>query len=158
MSIPVRRHHLVRGTHDETEAYFRDGSKAGQFVAHRYSQMRCDGRMGKCPIPPKRAPLIVVPPKPWAIEIAPRKVYTTLHYCETCTPEIPPRALMLIDDRMKALIEQRCKQVWPHEYRPDFDAAFVRWELVTTPEYRAFLLKIERAHAGAVSSQGIPLL
>lgn len=148
MSSPTGPHHLQREI---------DQGAGGVYVAQLYSQMRCDGDMGRCKLPPHRAPVIIVPPTPYVLLIEPRKVFTTLHYCERHTREVTVHPADLLHDRLKALIEERCKAKWPQEYRPDFDHAFVKWVLVTTPEYRDFLLRLER-NRGVLSGQGIPIL
>lgn len=162
MSTPRHPHHLVRGGPGETQAFLRDGSKiSDHYVAQRYSQMKCDGAMGLCILPPARGLMIIVPPKPFAFEaeIEPLRIFTTLHYCErhiaTEASKVFPADLL--KDRMKAQIEARAKMKWPHEYTPDFDRARLHWELVGTPEYRAFLERLEEK-GRVLSKQGIPLL
>lgn len=136
MSTPHRPHHLQREL---------DKGAGGIYVAAGLSQMRCDGMMGNCLIPPARAPRLIVPPKPFVPEaiLAPRRVWTTLHYCERHKHELTVE-MLLGDRKLKADLEAVCKAKWPQEYRPDFDAARIQWILVTTPEYRDFLLKLER--------------
>jgi hypothetical protein len=127
----------------------------GQYVPARFAQMRCDGAMARCALPPERAPRIVVPARPflpWGPQ--PLRMWTTLHYCERhkheCTVETA------LGDRDKAQLEQIAGRKWSQEYRPDFDMARIEWILVTTPEYRKFLEKIE---LGIVHSrQGVPVL
>jgi hypothetical protein len=147
MSTPEHPHHLRR----EIER-----GAGGQYVPARYAQMRCDGAMGLCLLSPERAPRIVVPPRPFALaaELKPLRVWTTLHYCRRHQGECNAPELLVA--KMRRDIEAVAKAKWPHEYRPDFAAAFVEWILVTTPEYRAFLEKLEigRTH----SRQGVPVL
>lgn len=144
----------------------------GEYVAARYAQMRCDGAMGRCKLPPERAPRLVVPAAPgivlttdgekplparavWLLGAAPKplRMMTTLHYCRRHQPEITPATLLV--DKVKADFERAAKQKWSHEYRLDFASAYIDWILVTTPEYRAFLETIE---IGRKSFGGIPLL
>lgn len=147
MSTPEHPHHLAREIAK---------GAGGEYVAARYSQMRCDGAMGLCVIPPARAPRLVVPPLPFALslEVKPLRVWTTLHYCERHKEECT--AQMVLVDKLKADLEATAKRKWPHEYRPDFDAAFVEWLLVTTPEYRQFLHTLEIGRQ--VSRAGVRVL
>ena len=147
MSTPTAPHNLRRE--------IARGS-GGIYVAARFAQMRCDGRMGGCTVPPARAPRLVVPPAPWRMfGPTPLRMMTTLHYCEMhkgeCTLD------MLLGDKIKADFEAVAKRKWSHEHTPDFDAAFIEWVLVTTPEYRAFLESIEVA-SGIPQLGGVRLL
>lgn len=162
MSTPWLRHTLQR----ELER-----GRGGSYVAARYAQMRCDGATGLCRIPPERAPALVVPAKSglvlpgWEARqrvkaltgmhlIPPPLVqYTTLHYCRAHQPELT--VAELLDDKVKQRLETVAKTKWSHEFTPDFDAAFVKWVLVTAPEYGEYLIAIER---GLRRIAGVPLL
>lgn len=148
MSTPDRPHLLQREL---------DKGAGGIYVPARYSQMRCDGGMGLCTIPPARAPRLIVPPKPFVPDVilAPRRVWMTLHYCERHVGELTVEQV-LGGGKIKADIEAVCKAKWSQEYRPDFDAAYIRYYLVTAPEYRDFLLKLERGQRR--SAAGDPVL
>ncbi|HEV2187516.1 MAG TPA: hypothetical protein VGR70_09925 [Stellaceae bacterium] len=131
MSDPTGRPHII------------DPRVGSTFVSARFADMRCDGGMGGCKLSVARAPQIVVSPKPWIAGLSPQpiKVMTTLHFCELHKGSVTIEALL--HDKIKAGIEARAKAKWPHEYKPDFEGAFINWILVTTPEYRKFLSKLE---------------
>ena len=95
-----------------------------------------------CKIEPMRAPRVIVPSKTWLepghVSI---RMMTTLHYCELHKGEV------LIGDIMNAQQRQRfetfAKRHRPIGFKCDFDAAFIEYVLVTTPEYRQFLADID---------------
>lgn len=149
MSTPEHPHTLRR----EIER-----GAGGQYVPARFAQMRCDGMMGRCPLPPIRAPRVIVSPTPFVLGQSPKplRMMTTLHYCERHKGEITLDALL--QDKVKADFERTARLKWSHEYRPDFDTAFIEWVLVTTPEYRAFLLAIEIKRSPKISAGGGLLL
>jgi hypothetical protein len=124
------------------------------YVAARYAQMRCDGAMGGCAIPPERAPRIIVPPRPFDPALPPRRVWTTLHFCRLHQAEVTAEDI-LRDRQIRADIERVAKLKWPHGFTADFDNARIEWLLVTTPEYREFLTKIEH---GLQAPQGVRLV
>lgn len=87
-----------------------------------------------------RAPRLIVPSQtPAAFGHRPMRVMTTLHYCEPHVRTQPVKAAELLTGKLKGQIEARAKVARPDGFRPDFEAAFIEWVLVTTPEYRAFL-------------------
>jgi hypothetical protein len=146
MSTPLHPHKLRQE---------QEKGAGGEYVAGRYAQMRCDSTtMLNCPLPPIRAPRLVVYPRTLiagaAVFIAkPIYTFTTLHYCERhrrdCTVEkllrakiAPWRAGTILSE-----IENLAKRQWSHDLVPDLDNARIEWMLTTTPEYRDYLVAIE---------------
>lgn len=87
-----------------------------------------------------RAPRLIVPSRTPGLPLhRPVRVMTTLHYCEPHVQTQPVKPADVLNDKMKAKIEGHAKIGRPDGFRPDFEAAFIEWVLVTTPEYRAFL-------------------
>ena len=129
------------------------------WVPARFAQMRCDGGMGGCRNTVARAPRIIIPATPWALDIPPRRVWTTLHYCELHAHSEAQNGKLLLavlSDQVKAQVEAVAKAKWPHGHKPDFDRARIEWMLVTTPEYLKWLAGIEVANRTAYS--GVKLL
>jgi hypothetical protein len=107
--------------------------------------MRCDHSDLICLSEVRRAPVIVVPGKaPFDKIQAPRfrpiRIPTDLHYCEFHRGDFDVH--QYLSDVQKARIEATARQIRSVEWKPDFDAAFADLVLVTTPEYRRFLVHI----------------
>lgn len=115
----------------------RDGS---QYVPARFAQMHCDHP--GCRWSVARAPRITVcsTMAPWPGH-KPLRMLTTLHYCEMHKGEITIHDLLT--DKVKADFERVAKIKRPIEFKCDFDKAFLEFILVTTPEYRQFLRRLE---------------
>jgi hypothetical protein len=136
MSDPVRAHHLNPAEMGPEQTY----------VAQRFSQMRCDGGgIVACPNSPLRAPMIIVPSKtPWAPGHTRLRMRTTLHFCQRHHRETTLALADIFGVEQRARMEWIAKRQRPIDFVPDFDQATLFWELVTTPEYREFLLRLER--------------
>lgn len=145
---------------DPTRRHVNDPRVGSVWISDRYAQMRCDGGMGGCGNSVARAPRIIVPPKPFLMGVSPepRRVWTTLHFCQPHVEQQEREQLLqrLLTDQMKANVEKVAKIKWTHEYKPDFDHAYIEWVLVTTPEYRQFLSFIQLQNLQDI--QGVPLL
>ena len=101
--------------------------------------MRCD-HIG-CRIEPIRAPRVVVfSATPMEFGHRPLKMMTTLHYCELHKGEL--KVADLVSPKIKAEMESVARRSRPLGFKPDFEAAFIEWVLMTTPEYRQFLARI----------------
>lgn len=124
-------------------------------IALRYRDIHCDGAMGLCPIPPERGPRLAVPPKPYDIALPQAPGMTLLHYCRRHMQEATPHELLDRDRYVKGEIEAFAKAHWPHGTVPDFERARIVWMLVGTPEYRQFLIEVER---GRKTVAGIRIL
>lgn len=102
-------------------------------------EIKCD-HLG-CPIPPSRAPRVVVFSKtPFEPDHRPLKMMTTLHYCEMHRGEL--KIEDLLTPQIKLDFEKTARIARPIGFKPNFEFAHIEWVLVTTPEYRAFLLKL----------------
>lgn len=136
MSDPIYRH--IKPDQLDTRV-------SEHWVPARFAQMRCDGAFG-CRNSVARAPRLQVPPKPFILG-GPKnlRMMTTLHYCERHAQQTPPpvTAEALLRPKLIADFERIAKLKWPHDIVPDFEAAWIEWVLVTTPEYRRFLAAIE---------------
>jgi hypothetical protein len=102
--------------------------------------MICD-RLG-CKNTPMRAPRLVVPPMHWLLnpEWRPLKVMTALHYCEVHKNE--PTADDILRPAIKLALEDLARKARPIGFQCDFEKAFIEMVLVTTPEYRAWLARL----------------
>lgn len=105
--------------------------------------MICDGNGGRCPHTPMRAPRLVVPSRLALVapDHAPIRVMTTEHYCELHRGE--PKIGDYLTDAVKARIEAVARRTRPVGFQCDFDKATLELVLVTTPEYRAWLQKLD---------------
>jgi hypothetical protein len=104
----------------------------------QFIDIKCD-HIG-CPLPPKRAPRVVVPSKtPFELGHRPLRMMTTLHYCELHQGELKLEDLLI--PKIKRDFERAAKGR-PLDFKVDFDHAAIEWVLVTTPEYREFLMKL----------------
>lgn len=96
-----------------------------------------------CKIEPRRAPRLIVPSKTWTEpDHHPLKMMTTLHYCELHKGEL--KVAHLLTGKVKADFEAIAKKKRPIDFKCDFDAAFIEFVLVTTPEYRDFMIRLGR--------------
>lgn len=100
-----------------------------------------DGALTQCKNEPMRAPRVVVPSKTWLEpgHIA-LKMMTTLHYCEWHKGEL--KLADVLNAKIKVDFERVAKAKRPLDFKCDFDAAFIEWVLVTTPEYREWMSKL----------------
>ena len=103
--------------------------------------MWCDHTTFKCLAEVRRAPVIVIPAKP-PVERPhqPIRIYTPLHYCEAHRGDFDVQSYL--SDAQKRRIEQAARGLRPDDFKPDFEEAFADLVLVTTPEYRRFLVHI----------------
>lgn len=67
--------------------------------------------------------------------------FPRLHYCHAHWNETM-RLSLLLDDRVKARIEERGRKIWPQGVRPDFDAALIEPIEVHSPEYGAYMKRL----------------
>jgi hypothetical protein len=95
-----------------------------------------------CKNEPTRGPRLVVPSRTW-LEPGHRalKMMTTLHYCELHRSEVKVADLLTASIRRD--FEASAKRARPLDFKCDFDAAFIEHVLITTPEYRAWMSKID---------------
>ncbi len=107
--------------------------------------MICDhrGMLGlACKHEPTRAPRLVVPSQTW---LEPGhtalKMMTTMHYCEEHRGEV--KVADLLNGKIKRDFERLARRTRPLGFRCDFEAAFIEHVLVTTPEYRKFMSRID---------------
>ena len=106
-------------------------------------RMVCDHTDFRCLADVRRAPIIVIPAKPPFDKhknYRPIRIPTPLHYCEFHRGGFDVHAYLT--DAQKRRVELAARQIRPHLWQPDFDAAFADLVLVTTPEYRRFLVHI----------------
>lgn len=104
--------------------------------------MICD-HLG-CKHEPTRGPRLVVPSRTWwEPEHRALKMMTTLHYCELHRGDVV--VADLLSAKVRADFEAIAKRKRPIDFRCDFDAAFIEPLLVTTPEYRAWMARIDIA-------------
>lgn len=103
--------------------------------------MRCDHTGFVCLAEVKRAPVVVIPGlTPFEEGHKPIRFYTPLHYCEFHRGDFDVQSYL--SDAQKRRIEVDVRAIRPSGFRPDFDAAFADLVLVTTPEYRRFMVHI----------------
>jgi hypothetical protein len=96
-----------------------------------------------CKNTPMRAPRLVVPPTLALLnpDWKPLKLMTALHYCELHKGE--PKVDDLLRPAIKFGLEDLARKTRPIGFRCDFEKAFIEMVLVTTPEYRAWLAKLD---------------
>ena len=153
---------------DPTAKALNDPRVGNTWISDRYATMRCDGGTGGCHLAVALAPRIHIPPRP-IDENAPDalRAWTTLHYCTAHAFQLLPAVersrqekrlveLLLSDRGMRGQLEAVAKRKWPHDYRPDFDHAYLKWWRVTTPEYRQYLSKLQLDNMTRV--EGAPLI
>lgn len=147
---------------DPLRPYHHDPRVGTTLISSRQAQMRCDSNSligWPCRNSVARAPVLVVRPKPYLpfVSPAPIRVYNTWHFCERHKRQVEDQMLgeLLTPATIADVEEIARRRNWPLEYRPDFDGAGVDWVLVTTPEYRRFLNRIEYLGARAVA--GVPI-
>jgi hypothetical protein len=103
-------------------------------------ELQCDfmvSHFHRCKNTPMRAPRVVVPSKTWLEPgHTPLKMFTTLHFCEQHKGTVKLEDLM--PEKVRVDFEATAKRKRPLDFKCDFDAAFIEWVLVTTPEYRQF--------------------
>lgn len=100
-----------------------------------------DSALVRCKIPPIRAPRVVVPAVDFRDpEHKPLKMMTTLHYCELHKGEL--KLEDLLNEKVKVGFEETAKRKRPIGFKCDFDTAFIEWVLMTTPEYREWMLRL----------------
>lgn len=99
-----------------------------------------------CRNAPDRAPCIVIPGSNpgtrWLPGFRPIRIMTTLHFC---LPHAVPGAFDLagwLTAHNKSRVEDTARRLRARGFKPDFEAATQKWELVTTPEYRQFLTEL----------------
>lgn len=106
--------------------------------------MKCDavlGMLAVCMNPPMRAPRVVVPSAtPEAPDHRDLTMMTTLHFCELHKSRV--KLADLLRDDTKTAFEATAKKKRPHDFKCNFDKAYIEWVLTTTPEYRGFMLKL----------------
>jgi hypothetical protein len=108
--------------------------------------MRCDGTSGLdggedgfCYREPKRAPRIILPSRtPHMFGHRPIRIMTTLHFCDGHRGGFDVGSYWT--DKVKARAEKVAREIRPFGFRPDFDRSRLEMVLITTPEYRLFLL------------------
>lgn len=92
---------------------------------------------------PVVAPRIFVPAQSlWM----PKHKYLTLsfphlHYCDAHW-ETDVKLDRLLDDRVKARFEALAKKLWPHDVKPNFDAALIEPLNVFSPEYGHYMKRL----------------
>ncbi|HWK44918.1 MAG TPA: hypothetical protein VNT30_09365 [Stellaceae bacterium] len=104
--------------------------------------MKCDHT--GCKAEPIRAPRVIVPYVGWPAPIpgfTPLRMMTTLHYCQPHVGEL--KAEDILTAKVKADFEDMARAKRPLGFKCDFEAAFVEYLLVTTPEYRDFLDRLD---------------
>ena len=95
-----------------------------------------------CRNQPARAPRLVVPSRtPLLWGHSSLKMMTTLHYCEPHRGEIDPDDLLT--GKVKAEFEALARKQRPLGFQCDFEYSFVEYVLVTTPEYREWLTRLD---------------
>lgn len=100
-----------------------------------------------CKFDPYRAPAIFVPHRgngKLSIlddEWRPVRMFTTLHFCEPHRAQLDQVALVqrLLTPAIKVQIETTAKKKRHADFKVDFEAAWLDWLLLSTPEYRKFL-------------------
>jgi hypothetical protein len=103
--------------------------------------MRCDCPAGGCLYEPLRAPRIILPSRtPHMFGHTPLRIMTTLHFCDAHRYGF--NVAHYWTDKVKARAERVAREIRPFGFRPDFEAATLQMVLITTPEYRRFLLDI----------------
>jgi hypothetical protein len=106
-------------------------------------RMKCDGP--NCVLDGERAPRVLVPSlTPFAEGHRPIRVMTTLHFCARHRDYA--KLSDLLNEAMRTKIEAHAKRARPIGFKPDFERASLELVLVTTPEYREFLVHVGRAH------------
>ncbi len=111
-------------------------------------RMCCDHTGFRCLREVRRAPVIVIPARPpFATVYKPIRIYTPLHYCEWHRGDF--KVQDYLSDAQKHRIETEARLIRMPEFKPDFDDAFCDLVLVTTPEYRRFMV-----HIGVVQKRG----
>lgn len=103
--------------------------------------MRCDHTGFRCLAEVRRAPIIVIPAcAPFAKIYRAIRIPTPLHFCDKHRDgmDVPT----YLTGEQKTRIEEAARLIRPALFKPDFEAAFADWVLVTTPEYRAFMVHI----------------
>lgn len=105
-------------------------------------ELTCDhwvNHFTQCKNTPMRAPRVVVPSTLGVIEPGhqPLKMFTTMHFCEMHAGKMKLEDLLV--PKVQADFEAAAKLKRPLNFKPDFEAAFIEWVLVTTPEYRTFM-------------------
>lgn len=95
-----------------------------------------------CKLDPQRGIKVVVPAKDiFAIGHDPLTMMTTLHYCELHKGEVKLGDLM--SARVRREFEAIAKQKRPLDFRCNFEVAHIVYVLITTPEYRQFMSRID---------------
>lgn len=94
---------------------------------------------------PQWSPRLFVPAKAEGVEnhkhTPIRMMLPDIHFCE---PHWQAHASLdsILRQEVRARIEYRGKQIWPHGVRPDFDAALIYKVGIWTPEYMAHLARL----------------
>ena len=70
-----------------------------------------------------------------------RMMIVDVHFCEPHW-EMYASLDSILRAEIKARIEERGKQIWPHGVRPDFDAAFIDKVGIYTVEYVRFIARL----------------
>lgn len=104
--------------------------------------MSCDHTGHPCLREVRRAPRIVVPSAKPIEDHRRLTVMTTLHYCDEHRWHFAPAQYWT--DRQKARLEATARDAWLLPWKPDFEASYIEFVLVTIPEYQAFLWEIGR--------------
>jgi hypothetical protein len=120
--------------------------------------MRCDHSLALigCLTPPSVSPRIYVPSK---TQMAPGhanlRMTTPLHYCDAHVGTLTIDAFLT--DKIKADFETAAKRARPIDFKCDFDNAFIHYVNIFTPEYMAYVAKLDRglvAEFGGVQFRG----
>jgi hypothetical protein len=103
--------------------------------------MCCDHTGYRCLAEVRRAPILVIPSTtPYEPGHRPIRIPTPLHYCDMHRGGFEVQTYL--SGEQKTRIEAAARMIRPDDFKPDFDTAFGDLVLVTTPEYRRFLVHI----------------
>ena len=106
--------------------------------------MKCD--QTGCARPAVFAPEIFTPAegRPQlhiATEYRPVRLMLRLTFCEQHVDVVKPH--MVLNDQMKARIEEHAKKTRPADFKPDFDRAWIWYVRINSDEYRKFVAMVD---------------
>jgi hypothetical protein len=118
--------------------------RAGRWVPQRHREMHCE--YAGCRLPALRSPVVHVPPRPQLHEVDDLHLWSDVHYCERHVGDFTVEGVLR--GAMLGVIEEMARRKWRDPaLKPDFENARLEWLLVTTPEYRQWLARLELGRA-----------
>jgi len=101
--------------------------------------LKCDGT--GCLAIPTKAPRLYCPAKGEHRYPPVTLAFPHISYCEECWNKYM-KLDDLLTEQVRARVEDRGKKIWPHDIKPDFEAALINPIEIYSPEYGAYMERL----------------